>query len=161
MLKRIRRYQLKIVLYLVGLIGILILLTSFYLMRDQSSEIRTIEMTNSGFVPQSLIVKEGDKVRFINRDSIERWPASNIHPTHEIYSEFDPLKPVRAGESWEFEFKKEGNWVFHDHLEPGYTGKIVVMKSDKKPDFFSSIPWIKNVNKEKHVYNKNITLNSE
>ncbi|MEK7630980.1 MAG: cupredoxin domain-containing protein [Patescibacteria group bacterium] len=86
-----------------------------------------IVMKDKIYTPKNLRVPVGERVTFINKDSKEAyWPASNIHPTHEIYSEFDPKKSVRPGESWSFVFKKQGEWKYHDHLFPEIGGTIVV-----------------------------------
>lgn len=85
-----------------------------------------VRMTPDGFEPKSVEIKRGDRVTFINEDDKDRWPASNLHPTHEIYSEFDPLKPVKSGESWSFQFLEEGTWFYHDHLIPLFGGKVIV-----------------------------------
>ena len=79
-------------------------------------------MTASGFAPNTINIKKGDSVTWVNEDSQYHWPASDIHPTHEIYSEFDPKEPLAPGEAWAFSFEKVGTWSFHDHLRPGWTG---------------------------------------
>lgn len=91
------------------------------------SQTVVIEMTEEGFSPQSLTLDQNSAVIFINKDLSDRWPASNIHPTHELYPEFDPKKPIKAGESWPFKPKKAGEWKFHDHLLPHMRGKITVI----------------------------------
>lgn len=85
-----------------------------------------IKMTASGFSPEFLKVKKGTKIIFKNEIDDIRWPASNIHPTHDIYPEFDPKKPIKKGQSWSFTFDKIGIWQFHDHIYPYLTGKITV-----------------------------------
>lgn len=87
-----------------------------------------IHMTKNGFEPQELTVTEGDSVLFINNDDVDRWPASNFHPTHTLYPEFDPKMHIKSGESWKFTFEKVGTWRMHDHLFPHMTGTIVVLK---------------------------------
>jgi plastocyanin len=89
-----------------------------------------IRMTDNGFEPKELTVTEGDKVLFINNDDVDRWPASNLHPTHGLYPEFDPLKGIKPGDSWTMTFDKAGNWRMHDHLIPHMTGTIVVLKDE-------------------------------
>jgi plastocyanin len=68
------------------------------------------------------------------------WPASAFHPTHTVYSgtslsehcpdtagtAFDACKGFLPGQSWSFKFTKAGTWKYHDHLNPGATGTIVV-----------------------------------
>lgn len=87
---------------------------------------QSIKMTSSGFVPNQLETQTGTEVIFENTDTTGHWPASNVHPTHELYPEFDPQKPIAASESWSFTFAKEGTWQFHDHLYPQTTGTIKV-----------------------------------
>lgn len=87
---------------------------------------QTIVITAKGYDPLKSIIKKGTRVIFRNQDSRLHWPASNIHPTHLIYPEFDPGKPVKQEESWEFTFNKVGKWYFHDHLYPNLTGSITV-----------------------------------
>lgn len=85
-----------------------------------------IKMMPGGFSPSTINIKKGETVAWINEDSQFRWPASNIHPTHEIYSEFDPKQPLAQGEAWLFTFEKTGNWNFHDHLTPRLKGTVTV-----------------------------------
>jgi len=94
-----------------------------------------IRMNENGFEPKELTVVEGDEVLFINNDDVDRWPASNFHPSHSIYPEFDPLTGIKPGESWKMVFTKAGTWRMHDHLIPHMTGTIVVLEDlDKTPD---------------------------
>lgn len=86
----------------------------------------TIVIGDNGYNPKEVRIKKGAKVLFKNESSDARWPASNIHPTHQIFPEFDPKKPVKAGAQWEFVFQKAGVWKFHDHLLPHLTGVITV-----------------------------------
>lgn len=83
-------------------------------------------MTKDGFEPSNIQIRKDETVIFQNKDSRDRWPASNNHPTHDIYKGFDPQKPIKPGESWEFKFEKEGEWQFHDHLYPQIKGTVSV-----------------------------------
>lgn len=85
-----------------------------------------INMSDKAFLPAQLKVKKGTAVTFLNKGKELRWPASNIHPTHQIYPEFDPKGPVSPGASWSFTFNKVGKWRFHDHLVSGVVGVITV-----------------------------------
>lgn len=85
-----------------------------------------VAMTPEGFIPTTTRVKAGDIVRFVNEDADWRWPASDLHPTHELYPDFDPGKPIIAGDDWDFQFKEKGSWRFHDHLKPNKRGTVIV-----------------------------------
>lgn len=86
----------------------------------------TIIMKEEIYEPQNIEIKKGTKVIFKNEAKEPRWPASNIHPTHGIYPEFDPKQPVQADSEWSFVFDKEGKWKYHDHLVPLIRGEIIV-----------------------------------
>ena len=91
------------------------------------SEVAVVEMTVNGFEPQEITIDGNSSVIFVNKDSQPRWPASNIHPTHELYPEFDPKKPIPPGQSWPFKPKKIGMWKYHDHNFPHMRGVITVI----------------------------------
>ena len=90
--------------------------------------------TENGFAPDRLEVDVGQVVSFSNGSDIEFWPASNIHPTHQIYAEFDAKYPIRPGEAWVFSFENIGFWRFHNHLNPRQTGIIIVRGSGEEPE---------------------------
>lgn len=87
-----------------------------------------VEMTENGFIPEEITVRRGTKVIFVNQDSLWRWPASDLHPTHNVYPEFDPREAIAPSKEWEFTFEKRGEWHYHDHLAPYILGKIIVVE---------------------------------
>lgn len=95
---------------------------------QQISKNSTINITKNGFEPEKLRVKKGTKVVFVNNSTDLRWPASNLHPTHLVFPQFDPKKPISKGGKWEFKFDKSGVWHFHDHILPHLTGTITVVE---------------------------------
>lgn len=103
-------------------------------------EPREIIITANGFEPTEITIKAGQTVRWVNKDSQEHWPASAVHPTHTAYpgsglskcgtdeekSIFDACGPLATGEKFSFTFTEKGSWAYHDHLQPGNRGKVVV-----------------------------------
>ena len=110
-----------------------------------------IEITSSGFTPSTLTISKGDTVTWINKDTEGHWPASAMHPTHTKYAggsydepgsyqgsqacisegnpktgAFDPCKALQPEETWSFTFNELGSWGYHDHLDVGLFGKIIV-----------------------------------
>jgi plastocyanin len=110
------------------------ILVGFFLFRSRSGSNQpisptattTTNYTDQGYEPNHLVVKKGDTVNFVNQTDGFFWPASNLHPSHLIYSEFDPKQPIAVGETWSFTFDQVGEWQFHDHLAPYFTGTITV-----------------------------------
>jgi plastocyanin len=86
----------------------------------------TIIFQNDVFTPNNVNIRQGDSVTWVNSAEYDFWPASNIHPTHEIYPEFDPKKPIGPGKNWTFTFTKSGIHRFHDHLLETATGSVTV-----------------------------------
>lgn len=85
-----------------------------------------VEMTPSGFSPAEARIKAGDTVRFINKDSRRRWPASGVHPTHQICPGFDAIGGVDPNGTYSFKFTEKKECPIHDHLNPTLRGKIIV-----------------------------------
>jgi len=101
----------------------------FYYQNANSApqDVVVVIMSGMTYDKEEISIKRGQTIRFENTSVDEMyWPASNIHPSHGIYPEFDPQEPVMAGKSWSFKFNKAGSWRFHDHLHPQITGTINV-----------------------------------
>jgi len=85
-----------------------------------------ITRTDAGYEPKEVTVKKGDIVTWKNATSEFHWPASDLHPTHGVYPEFDPLRPIASGEEWSFRFDQAGEWKYHDHIRANKTGVVTV-----------------------------------
>src|SRR3989338_9434805 len=73
-----------------------------------STQIYSMVLTKDGFSPEEINIRKGDTVIFTSNAEKPFWPASDLHPTHGIYPEFDPRQPIESGQSWSFKFNKEG-----------------------------------------------------
>lgn len=83
-----------------------------------------------GYEPNEITIRQGETVSFTNESDAFHWPASDVHPTHQIYSDFDPQTPIAPDETWSFTFTKAGKWVFHDHLRANLRGTITVLPAE-------------------------------
>ena len=117
---------------LLAIILVIIAPAAFFIFRggkaqvSQSGTEYIIELRDDGYLSKNLTIQKGDTVKFITTRDEYFWPASNLHPSHGIYPEFDPKEPIAAEESWSFRFDKAGNWRYHDHIAPYFTGVIEV-----------------------------------
>ncbi|MDP3794447.1 MAG: hypothetical protein Q8R13_00765 [bacterium] len=102
-----------------------------HILFPQAASIYDVELTETGFVPQTIAIAKGDTVVFTTARQKPFWPASDLHPTHGIYPEFDPKEPIEPGESWSFRFNKVGEWRYHDHLNSQYRGVITVREEEQ------------------------------
>ena len=100
------------------------------------TEVATVVYEDGTFTPKRLEVDVGKAVKFVNESDKPMWPASNIHPTHEIYRDFDARQPVPEGESWVFTFEETGFWRYHDHMSPASSGLVVALggESGTRPE---------------------------
>ena len=97
------------------------------------SSTTTVTMTADGFSPREVALDTSSTVIFLNQDSVARWPASNAHPRHDIYPEFDPGQAIAPGDFWVFKATKPGTWHYHDHLNPHRQGILVVTAEEGAP----------------------------
>lgn len=92
----------------------------------QETAIKTVEYTKNGFEPQTLTIKQGEAVTWINKSNDQMWIASDPHPSHTSYSGFDQLNGEPNGGVYSFTFTKVGTWAYHNHLNASKIGTIVV-----------------------------------
>lgn len=92
---------------------------------EESTEV-TVLYGSNGYSPATVTIKQGQKVTFKNESGKQMWVASDDHPSHLIYQEFDAKTGIATGSSYEFVFDKVGTWRYHDHLMPSRTGIVIV-----------------------------------
>ena len=97
-----------------------------------------VVLTHLGFEPDLLIIHQGDTVVFSTTRGLPFWPASNDHPSHLTYAEFDPKRAIGPKQTWSYTFERIGTWDFHNHIGSSYApdvGTITVLPKDKSiPD---------------------------
>ncbi len=100
----------------------------------------TVIYTDKGFSPGNVTIPLGTRVTFVNQSAKSMWVASVVHPSHSVYSgtslsqhcpdttnsSFDECTAVAAGASYSFTFTKVGTWGYHNHVQAGDFGKVVV-----------------------------------
>lgn len=86
----------------------------------------TITYDESGFSPASITVAKGATITFANNSAMPLWVASNPHPAHTDYPEFDTAEILgrmpKMEENFSFTFEKTGTWQYHNHTASTDTG---------------------------------------
>ncbi len=103
-----------------------------------------VVLGKDGYQPTQVTVRKGDSVKFATILNSDFWPASDPHPTHSLYPEFDPKHQLTSSEGWTFKFNNAGVWNYHDHVNANLRGEIIV--EDKNPitwTFDKLIHWYK------------------
>ncbi len=93
-----------------------------------SPDVAVFEVSYDGtsFSPKTTTINAGDIVVFKNDSQSDLWPASDPHPTHTNYPEFNAQKSIAPGGKFEFKFTKVGTWGYHNHKNHDATGTIIV-----------------------------------
>lgn len=87
---------------------------------------KDIVYTDSGFSPATVTIKVGQMVAWTNNSSRSMWVATDPHPAHTQLSGFDAEVGASPGGTYNFTFTKAGTWTYHNHLNPGDHGTIIV-----------------------------------
>lgn len=89
------------------------------------TEQNVITLTKEGFTPKTLTVKKNTKVTFVNKSGATATVNSVPHPVHTSYPPLN-LGSFQDGETLSLTFDKTGTYGYHNHLNPGQNGRIVV-----------------------------------
>ncbi|MEJ0021024.1 MAG: hypothetical protein WDN47_00390 [Candidatus Doudnabacteria bacterium] len=119
------KFFIALTFFLSGIFLILFVLNSQFTKYLSVKHIN-VTLTKDGFQPGKIEIKQGDTVTFVSDLDKPFWPASDLHPTHLLYPEFDPKQPIEPGKTWTFKFDKAGIWTYHNHLDPDILGTIIV-----------------------------------
>ena len=83
----------------------------------------TIVITNYAFYPETLVVKRGTSVTWVNMDPVPHTVDSGTHEKHTGVFSSGLLGRM---ESYSFTFNEAGTYVFHCDPHPYMTGKVIV-----------------------------------
>lgn len=90
----------------------------------------TVSYSNEGFEPERVTIPRGTKVTFKNNTDIPLYVASDPHPDHTDYPEFDTGAALQRlpgpGEDFSFVFDKPGAWKYHNHTASEHVGVMIV-----------------------------------
>jgi plastocyanin len=85
----------------------------------------TITYSNSGFSPKTVTVSTGAIIAIRNTSSSDMQFDSDPHPVHTDDTELN-VGTVAPGKTVTFKVSTPGTHGYHNHLNPGDTGTIIV-----------------------------------
>ncbi len=85
----------------------------------------TITFDGTSFSPATVTVKSGDTIAVTNSSSEELQFDSDPHPAHTDDTDLN-VGTVDPGQTVTFTVTKKGNFGYHDHLDAGIIGRIVI-----------------------------------
>lgn len=86
----------------------------------------TIKYTKNGFEPQTLRVKLGQSVRFLNEGSSTMWVAAARSPNSTELGELNQGRSVGQGGFYDFTFSRKGTFVYYNLNNKAHAGAIAV-----------------------------------
>ncbi len=93
------------------------------------SQEHQVFLTASGFVPDTVMAEVGDTIVFHTNTENDFWPASDAHPSHSAYPDFDPQQLITSNNTWSYTFTEPGRYAYHDHINPLARAVIMVGKT--------------------------------
>lgn len=87
-----------------------------------------VNITNTGFVPETITIKVGQTITFVNKSAQPHHIAAAPFPSHNSLPEFDSGEDsLNTNDSYTFTFEKAGTFNYQDDLNPlKFQGTVVV-----------------------------------
>lgn len=87
-----------------------------------------VSIKATGFSPQTLQVKKGTQVIWLNLDARPHQIMTDPHPLHNSLSQFQQNSPLKQGDTFSFTFDKTGTFTYHDETNPLKVKGIVIVE---------------------------------
>jgi plastocyanin len=86
---------------------------------------QTITLTNLGFQPQTLTIKSGARIVWVNKSGVVGSVNSDNYPTNLLYP-FLNFGQFNNGSSFSTVFQKPGTYTYYNFSNQTQKGKIIV-----------------------------------
>lgn len=94
---------------------------------DDNDDVATVTITDTGFVPQTIKIKKGQTVQWVNNGITPHQVASDPYPDHSALPHLFAESPLGTDESFSYTFEDTGTYTYHDQLKPAeLTGTVIV-----------------------------------
>lgn len=115
------------VVILIGLFSITRHSSSSAKLAANNSGVAVVDVTSAGFVPATIMVKQGQTVDWLNQDSQPHQPITDPYPIDNGLPGFMAPSPLNTGDTYSFTFEHVGTFTYHDQLHPfNIKGTIMV-----------------------------------
>jgi plastocyanin len=94
---------------------------------DEADDTAMVMITNAGFSPETIKIKKGQTIEWMNQDATPHQVASDPYPDHSVLPHLFSEQPLAQNESFNYTFEKSGTFTYHDNLKPvDFKGTVVV-----------------------------------
>lgn len=94
----------------------------------QAEPVATVQITASGFVPETIKIKQGESVTWVNTDTAPHQIAADPLPSHSKLPSLVTDQSLNQNESFTFTFDKKGTYTYHDPLNPDALKATVIVE---------------------------------
>lgn len=126
-------------IFVVLIVIVVLLMVGWFLIRQGTSSRFTqiipqpvipqaqVTINSTGFLPQTLLIKKGTQVTWINTDKKSHQVVSDPHPVHSQLPALNETKPITSNSSYSYIFSTSGTFTYHDEQNPlKFKGTVVV-----------------------------------
>ena len=93
----------------------------------RAASVSTVEIVGGGFQPQTIKVKKGSSVMWVNSDNHSHHIVADPYPTGDSLKSLNSGEPITEGESYTTSFDDAGTFHYHDQTDPtGFKGTVIV-----------------------------------
>ena len=94
---------------------------------DESDEGVVVMITDTGFSPETVKIKKGQTVEWLNKDGTPHQVASDPYPDHSTLPHLFAEQPLAQNDSFTYTFEDAGTFTYHDNLKPvDFKGTVIV-----------------------------------
>lgn len=117
----------SLVIFIVAVVGVTLLANHHEKSSQSKSETATVTISDHGFQPATLTVREGTKITWTNSGVQLHQVASNPFPADNGLSGLNS-EILNNAQTYSFVASKTGTYGYHDQLKPTMNGTIIVEK---------------------------------
>jgi plastocyanin len=93
----------------------------------QATSVASVQITPDGFEPQTIKVKKGESVTWVNTESRPHQVVADPYPSGDTLKSLNSLEPLSEGDSYASTFEQAGTYTYHDQLDPAsFKGTVIV-----------------------------------
>lgn len=115
------------IVLIAGVVSALMLLRSDNSNTVQAAAAGTVQINSRSFEPQTIKIKKGQAVTWVNKDSRPHHIMADPYPTGDSLKSLNSVEPLAQDESYTATFEQAGTYTYHDQLNPArLKGTVIV-----------------------------------
>jgi plastocyanin len=117
----------SLIVLVIGISSVL-LITNHNRQNAQAEPVATVQITASGFMPQTIKIKQGQSLTWVNADTSLHQIAADPYPSHSKLPSLVSDDSLAENETYNFTFDKTGTYTYHDPLNPTVLKGTVIVE---------------------------------